>query len=81
MMDMAIQQIGAVLTPVYPTISISELEFILQDAQVKMVFVNDEDLYHKVLEIKANVPSLKDIYTIEKVARCQTLERNIDLGR
>lgn len=67
MLDMAVQQVGAILTPVYPTISISELEFILQDAQVKMIFVNDDDLYQKVQNIKAQVPSLKDIYTFEQV--------------
>ncbi|MBO9563116.1 MAG: long-chain fatty acid--CoA ligase [Niastella sp.] len=68
MLDMAVQQVGAILTPVYPTISISELEFILQDAEVKMIFVNDEDLFHKVQSIKEQVPSLKDIYTFEQVA-------------
>src|ERR1017187_7228622 len=43
-LDLAVQQIGAVLTPVYPTISESELEFILQDALVKIIFVNDANL-------------------------------------
>ena len=68
MLDMAVQQIGAILTPVYPTISVSELEFILQDAQVKMIFVNDADLFHKVQSIQEQVPSLKNIYTFEPVA-------------
>lgn len=68
MLDMAVQQIGAVLTPVYPTISVNELEFILQDAQVKMIFVNDEELYHKVQHIKGQVPSLKETFTFEKIA-------------
>src|SRR6185436_1584249 len=39
MLDLAIQQIGAILVPVYPTINVNELEFVLKDAQVKMVFV------------------------------------------
>ena len=66
-LDLAVQQIGAVLTPIYPTINVNELEFILKDAQVKMVFVNDEDLYLKVLSIKSKVPSLQDIYTFDHV--------------
>lgn len=66
--DLAVQQIGAVLTPVYPTISVSELEFILQDAQVKLVIVNDEDLFHKVQHVMPNLPSLKHLFTIETVA-------------
>lgn len=45
MLDMAVQQIGAMLVPVYPTINVNELEFVLKDAAVKIVFVNDEDLF------------------------------------
>lgn len=68
MLDMAVQQTGAVLTPVYPTININELEFVLNDAQVKLVFVDNEDLYHKVSSIKEKVPSLQDIYTFDPVS-------------
>jgi len=68
MVDAAVQQTGAILTPIYPTIAVIELEFILNDAQVKTIFVNDEDLFHKVLSIKAQVPSLREIYTFEHVA-------------
>ncbi|MBN8855963.1 MAG: long-chain fatty acid--CoA ligase [Sphingobacteriales bacterium 50-39] len=71
MLDLAVQQIGAVLTPVYPTISVHELEFILNDAQVKVMFVNDEELFHKVLSIRERVPSLKDIFTFEHVAHAR----------
>jgi len=67
MLDMAVQQIGAILTPVYPTINVNELEFVLNDAQVKIVFVNDEDTFNKVYSIKERVPSLKEIFTFEYV--------------
>ncbi|GAC1586591.1 MAG: long-chain fatty acid--CoA ligase [Ginsengibacter sp.] len=65
MLDMAVQQTGAVLTPIYPTISSSELQFILSDAKVKMVFVNDQVLLDKVIAIKDQLPELKDIYSFE----------------
>ncbi|MDQ6756311.1 MAG: long-chain fatty acid--CoA ligase [Bacteroidota bacterium] len=65
--DMAIQQIGAVPTPIYPTISINDLEFILKDAEVKIVFVNDESLYGKLLSIKNKLPHLKKIYSFDKI--------------
>ena len=67
MVDLAVQQIGGILTPIYPTINVNELEFVLNDAQVKLVFVNDEDLFLKVLSLKERIPSLKDIYTFEHV--------------
>lgn len=67
MIDMAIQQIGAVPTPIYPTISINELEFILLDAAVKIVFVNDINLYEKLLSIKNKLPQLKEIFSFDKI--------------
>ena len=71
MLDLAVQQTGAVLTPVYPTISVNELQFILNDAQVKLVFVNDQELYHKLISIKETVPTLKDIFTFDHVANAR----------
>ena len=67
LLDMAVQQIGAVLTPVYPTINVNELEFVLRDAQVKAIFVNDEEMYEKVVSIKDRLPVLKDVFTFEHV--------------
>jgi long-chain acyl-CoA synthetase len=67
MLDAAVQLTGAVLAPIYPTIAIGELEFILTDAQARVIFVNDEELFHKVLSIKSRVPSLQEIYTFEHV--------------
>jgi long-chain acyl-CoA synthetase len=66
MLDMAVQQIGAVLTPVYPTISDPELEYVLNDAAVKIIFVNDAPLAEKVNAIKSNVPLLQHIISFEK---------------
>jgi long-chain acyl-CoA synthetase len=71
MLDLAVQQIGAILVPIYPTINVNELEFVLTDAQVKLAFVNDEDLFLKVLSLKEKVSSLKDIYTFEHVANAR----------
>lgn len=71
LLDLAVQQIGAVLTPVYPTINVNELEFVLNDAQVKMIFVNDEDGYHKVMSIKDRLPSIKEIFSFEHVTNAR----------
>lgn len=67
MLDLAVQQIGAVLVPVYPTIGVNDLEFIFNDAKVKYAFVNDEDSYLKVLSIKNKVESLKEIFSFEHI--------------
>ena len=67
MIDIAVQKIGAVLAPIYPTINVNELQFILNDSQAKVIFVNDEDLFLKVKSIKDYVPSLQYIFTLEHV--------------
>ena len=67
MIDLAVQKIGAVLAPIYPTISVNELQFILNDSQAKLIFVNDEELFLKVKSIKDAVPSLQHIFTLEHV--------------
>lgn len=66
--DLAVQQLGAVLTPIYPTTNPVELEFILQDAQVQYMFVNNTEQYEKVQALRSKVPSLKNVYTFDAVA-------------
>jgi long-chain acyl-CoA synthetase len=65
--DMAVQQLGAILVPVYPTTNPNELEFILKDAEAKYMFVSSQDLLHKVQTLEGRVPSLKKIYTFDKI--------------
>lgn len=68
MLDFAVQQIGAVLTPLYPTIGINELKFVLNDAAVKMVIVNDEDLLEKLRLVLPATPSVQSVFTFDKVS-------------
>lgn len=65
--DMAVQQTGAVLVPIYPTTNPNELQFILNDAQVKYLFVSSQDLYNKVQSICKFVPSIKNIYSFDNI--------------
>ena len=67
MIDLAAQKIGAVLVPIYPTINVNELQFILNDSQAKVIFVNDEELFLKVKSIKDFVPSLQHVFTLDHV--------------
>jgi long-chain acyl-CoA synthetase len=66
-LDMAVQQTGAILIPIYPTTNPLELEFILNDAAVKYVFVSDADLLAKVKNVSERIPSLINIYTFNEI--------------
>jgi long-chain acyl-CoA synthetase len=65
--DLAAQQIGAILIPIYPTTNPLELEFILNDTATKYVFVSSKDLYDKVKDVTAKVPSVINIYSFDKL--------------
>lgn len=77
-LDLAVQQIGAVLVPVYPTINVNELEFVLKDASVKMVIANDDETFHKVMSIRENVPSVQCIFTFDKVNHAKQWEELLE---
>ncbi|AHM58292.1 long-chain-fatty-acid--CoA ligase [Flammeovirgaceae bacterium 311] len=66
--DFAVQQIGAILVPIYPNISDNELQFVLADAGVKVAFVNDAELSQKLNRLSGQLPDLKFIYTYEQAA-------------
>ena len=65
--DLACQQIGAILVPLYPTTNPIEVEFILNDAAVGYVFVSNLELYEKVKSVASKVPSIKGIFTFDAI--------------
>jgi long-chain acyl-CoA synthetase len=67
MLDMACQQIGAVLCPIYPTTSVNELEFIFNDAGVKLAFVCGQEILDKVTAVRSQVPSLVSVYSFDEL--------------
>ncbi|WP_266365355.1 AMP-dependent synthetase/ligase [Tellurirhabdus rosea] len=66
--DLAVQQAGGVLVPIYPTINAAELQFVLQDAAVTTVFVDDEVMFRKVAGLRDKLPELKDIFSFAPIA-------------
>ena len=66
-MDIAIQQIGAIVVPIYPNISINEYLYIFKDASIKLCVVDSIELYTKIESIKSQVESFNSIYTFNKI--------------
>lgn len=65
--DLACQQIGAALVPIYPTISIPELEYVLNDSEARFLFVQDADMYEKIQAIRDKLPALREIFSFERI--------------
>jgi long-chain acyl-CoA synthetase len=79
--DLGIAKICANNVPIYPNITEKDYEYILNDAGVKIVFVETEDLFQKISNIKDQIPSLEAIYTINKVEHANNWKEVLALGR
>lgn len=64
-LDIGMQQIGAINVPVYPTISPKDYIYIFNDASVKYCFLGHGDLLDKVRKAQPDVPSLQAIFTFD----------------
>jgi long-chain acyl-CoA synthetase len=67
MLDLACQQTGVVLCPIYPTTNINELEFIFNDASIKYVFLSGKDILEKVKDNRSKTTSLMGIYSFDEL--------------
>jgi len=79
--DFGIMQIGATQVPMYPTLSDTDIEFILKDAEVKIIFVSDKDIYHKISEVKKHSKLAFDIYTYDDVEGAKNWNEIVELGK
>ncbi|MHA7130489.1 AMP-dependent synthetase/ligase [Algoriphagus namhaensis] len=52
--DFALQQIGAVSVPMYPTITSDDYEYIFNHAEVKMIFVGDQGIFEKASKVSGD---------------------------
>ena len=61
MMDIAILQIGAIVVPVYPNISTKDYHYIFNDAEIKLCFCGNLELFEKIKSIQPEIKSLEKI--------------------
>jgi long-chain acyl-CoA synthetase len=79
-MDIGILQTGAQNVPIYPTISEEDYEYILNHSGSIYCFVSDTEVLRKVNAIKANVPTLKEVYTFDEIAGAKHWSELLTLG-
>jgi long-chain acyl-CoA synthetase len=64
--DISIMGIRAVTIPIYATNSKKEVEYIVNDAEISILFVGSQDAYNKSLEISKSNDFLKLIIALDK---------------
>lgn len=79
--QMAVTQIGAVLVPIYPTITAEDYLYILNHCEAKLVIMEGEIVMRKIQSVADKLPGLKDIYTFVDRKDYPYWDQLIALGR
>ncbi len=66
-MDIAIQQTGAIVVPIYPNISLSDYRFIFNDAGIKLCVVDTKELFDKINLIKNEIETFSHLFTFNEI--------------
>lgn len=66
--DFAIMQIGAYQIPLYPTLAEQDIKFIIENAEVTVVFAADEVIYKKLEAVNKVLASPVKIYAFDEIA-------------
>ncbi|MCD0486734.1 long-chain fatty acid--CoA ligase [Pedobacter sp. MC2016-14] len=78
--DFAIMQIGAYQIPLYPTLAEHDIKFILENAEVDLIFVADEALHTKVKAVITEANLAVKIYTFNQVVGAENIQQLVDDG-
>jgi long-chain acyl-CoA synthetase len=78
--DFAIMQIGAYQIPLYPTLAAHDIKFILENAEVSVIFLADQVLYQKVASIRDELSLPLKIYSFDTIEGIPNWESLLEQG-
>jgi len=79
--DFGCQQANIVMVPIFPTISNTDLQYILNHAEVKAVFISDKNLYSKLVALEKDLPLVKHIISYVPIEGIMHFSELIELGK
>jgi long-chain acyl-CoA synthetase len=79
-MDTGVLQIGAQDVPIYPTISEDDYAYILNHSEAEYCFVSCLEVLQKVRAVQKDVPSLKEIFSFDRIEGCRHWDELLELG-
>ena len=79
--DYAIMQLGAYQIPLYPTLAEHDIKFIIENAEITIVFAGDENLFKKLTEVNKTLASPVAIYTFNKVDGASHWHELVEAGK
>src|SRR5690606_27025485 len=78
--DFAINQLGAAVVPLYPTLSSQDLSFIIDDASVKLIFISNTELHEKIKDALQTNGLDIPIYSFDTVEGIPSWRQLVDDG-
>lgn len=66
--DLATQKIGGISVPIYPTSSEDDITFICNHSEMKALFIENEELWTKIMGIKGNLKTVLHFYSLTPVS-------------
>ena len=78
--DYATMQLGAYQIPLYPTLAEHDIKFILEDAEISVVFVGDKQLHEKISQVISEVKQEVKVYTFDKVEGANHWLELVEIG-
>lgn len=78
--DLAVQQIGAISVPMYPTITVEDYHYIFEHAEVKLVFAGTEELVNKVNQTIESL-DISGVYSFDEIKGVDHWTKVRDLNR
>lgn len=81
MLDMALTQIGAVMVPIYPTISEEDYKIILNNCEAEICILEGIAVMNKIEAIMPETPSLKKVYTFVDRGKYPFFANLVELGK
>lgn len=79
--DFGCQQANIVTVPVFPTISNSDLEYIINHAEVKAIFISDKNIYAKLVQVEKNIPTVKHVISFNEIEGIMSFSEFLELGK
>lgn len=79
--DFGCQQANIVTVPVFPTISNTDLEYIINHAEVKAIFISDKNIYAKLVQIEKNIPTVKHVISFNPIEGIMSFSEFLEMGK
>jgi long-chain acyl-CoA synthetase len=77
--DLAVQQIGAVLVPLYTNLGVKDYSYIINEAEIKLVFVSNYEHLEKIIDAAPQL-SFETIFSFDKIPNARHWTEVATLG-